>query len=300
MNDSPGLYRRAWETGKSRKCGIHTYDLGSVEQLHPMVLKRALTRSNPVLSIEHDWGDTPITCRVSNVTDHLNEANIFILRSYIPGAGLGLFLRPTPPATGVPLVIPKDRTICLYELQPTRVPLDEIVCTDYLMEDTRQKLFFNPEVYDGANVGRFVNQGGLPEGVKKLCQSLDRKTGSRGLQSGYVNDEMDKLCNVRYTVVRKSYMNVVASRDLRSGNDCQELLGNYSISYWLRFFPEHVDHTNELCKAILWCLLSRHSAYEDRSQEFSQSIVDMYSDMDCPYRLESRLESRRKRCRGEV
>jgi len=161
------------------------------------------------------------------------------------------------------------------------------------MENTRLQLRFNPEVYDGQNIGRFVNQGGLSEGVKKLSQSLDRRTGSSGFQLGYIDGEMDKYCNVQYKVVRKRYMNVVASRDLRSGNDCQELLGNYSVSYWLRFFPEHVDHTNELCRDILWCLLSRHSSYEDRSQEFPESIRNIYMDMECPYNPEPRSSRRR-------
>ena len=204
VDSSPSLYQQAWETGKRNEAGIHRYDLGSVEQLHPRVLKHTLTHSSPVISIEHNWGDIPITCRVTNVADWLNEGNIWILWSYITGASLSLFLRPTPLTTGVPLIIPRDRTVCLYELQPTRVPLDQIVCTDYLMENTRLQLRFNPDVYDGQNIGRFVNQAGLPEGVKKLCQSLDRRAGSSGFQSGYINDEMDKYCSVQYKVVEKA------------------------------------------------------------------------------------------------
>jgi len=52
-------------------------------------------------------------------------------------------------------------------------------------------------VYYGLNIGRFINHGGLKEGLITLCQVCDREHGS----TGYVNMEVQRefeRCNVTY------------------------------------------------------------------------------------------------------
>ena len=52
-----------------------------------------------------------------------------------------------------------------------------MVMTDYLFEmlsGSGASRLYNPETYDGQNIGCFVNQGGLDDGMKIMACACDR------------------------------------------------------------------------------------------------------------------------------
>ena len=67
----------------------------------------------------------------------------------------------------------QDCVLCTHA--PERPP------SDYELGSTRRGGagvgVYDPQVYDGQNIGRFINQGGLLEGIKALVASCDLKQG---------------------------------------------------------------------------------------------------------------------------
>ena len=61
------------------------------------------------------------------------------------------------------------------------------------------KLMYNPLVYNGQNIGQFVNQGGLLEGLTDMIQQCDVDMGSTGLRIGHVTTTLAEHTNVVYT-----------------------------------------------------------------------------------------------------
>lgn len=72
--------------------------------------------------------------------------------------------------------------------------------SDYALEREVEgrKIMYNPLVYDGQNIGWFVNQGGLIEGLTDMVQECDVDTGSTGLRIGHVNATLAEHTNVVY------------------------------------------------------------------------------------------------------
>ena len=287
-DSAPPRYREAWCNSTE---GLHRFEeLSAQETLYPWMLKRAFGGGSS--SVRADWEGTTnanLSCEVSNSTDRLNECNILVLKSLLPGAGLGLFLRPTPPSSPNALVIPEGRLICVYSRTPTTTNVDEMVSTDYLMEVQagNNRLRFNPEQFNGEEMGRFINQGGLLEGVRALCRACDRDSGVTCFSSGGVRDEILRHCNVAYKLERYSTLNVIALKKLTSTRHPQELLSNYDIEYWLRYVVlnyEAQDSTNELVSCVLWTLLSEHSSYDGDvdTSTIPENVVEEYRGMRCP------------------
>ena len=57
----------------------------------------------------------------------------------------------------------------------------------------------------------FINQGGFIDGLKQMCLVSDRETGHTSFQSGPVNQEFEKHCNVKYTQRDSNYCNTPGS-----------------------------------------------------------------------------------------
>ncbi len=136
-------------------------------------------------------GDVDV--EVSNMANRLNEAHIFIADSTIQGADRGLFLRPGR------YTIPKGRVICSNQAEPQGTNEG----TDYLMETDAGRgktLTYQAATYDGQNIGRFINQGGLVEGLTNMCAQADRKRGNTAFRGKEENDEFLRHCNAFYRV----------------------------------------------------------------------------------------------------
>ena len=291
VEGAPPAYQQAWEQSTH---GVHHYSgLADQQALCPWELKRAF-RQDEFPVVEAEWRTqegAAFTCTVRNSTERLNEANLFVLKSLISGAGMGLFLRPTPPG-GIPLVIPQGRLICMYSRTRTWEDVGDMASTDYLLEVTLgggTTARFNPEVYNGDDIGRFINQGGLLEGLEEMCRGCDRDSGRTSYTPHEVNQAIEQHCNVTYKPLRNSQLKVVAKVALTSTREPQELLSNYGIDYWLRYFLanwQRLGRNNHLTRCVMWILMSRRSAYDGPVRvgpsEVPDDLREEYADMPCP------------------
>ena len=144
--NSPVPYKEAWRKALQQKIGIHEYHLGSKPELHPIQLKKTLNAGRSAnrsisssITVDIISQDNIIKCSVRNnpSAPYLNEANIWILKSTITNAGLGLFLKPTLPSRRS-ICIPPRKVICLYSTELTTTPNSQIATTDYFIQVERQ------------------------------------------------------------------------------------------------------------------------------------------------------------------
>ena len=158
---------------------------------------------------------------------------------------------------------------------------------------------FNPEVFNGDETGRFINQGGLIEGLEAMCRACDRDSGVTSYVPTDVRREIARHCNVTYRLQRLTTLHVVARRELRSSSDPLELLAHYNIDYWLRYVVANMDtfrRSSQLIEYVLWTLLSEHStSYDGRVMDtggIPEELVEEYRDMRCPVQQRQRRSTR--------
>ena len=301
-NNSPSIYKEAWRRAEALKRGIHKYNLGGIPELHPISLKQEMSPrgGHPAPSFVRvegaiTGGTVMCTVRNNSNADYLNEANIWILKSTLCNAGLGLFLKPSSHSN--PICIPPKRNICVYSSQPTDSSASQMTNTDYLIEvERRGKVIrYNPDVYDGRNIGRFVNQGGLLEGIREMALCCDRQQGGRGIQQGRIHKVMEEHCNTAYQILPGRVLHVVSLKRLESSNSPTELLVNYSFTYWTKYIASHcreLGFNNPIVYGLLWCYLSRNSlVYGTADFDLSHIPSDIQSrflNMECPFRQTQR------------
>ena len=112
----------------------------------------------------------------------------------------------------------------------------DMVTTDYLFEmqsGSGASRLYNPETYDGQSIGRFVNQGGLDNGMKTMACACDRAAGSIGFRSGAVQHALSSHCSVSYSEhAGRVSLSVVASKRLALlTDDVKELYAKYGYEY---------------------------------------------------------------------
>ena len=284
LQTSPSHYKEAWRRGIEKSVGIHKFGLGQLDDLHPANLKRNLPQT-PV-EVKFRFQDRQVTCRVENNSraTYLNEANVWILKSLLPGAGMGLFIRPTLPGRRS-AVIPARQAICLYSGDVSSVATH----SDYLMEVEYRgsHLYYNPSVYDGRNIGRFINQGGLLAGVKNMCIACDKRIGGSGFCQGDVHRAMEEECNTIYRITHERQLHVVTLRDLSSTSSPTELLSNYTYTYWtwyVRAYWREMGYRNPVVYGILWCYNSLNSVLCGQIDfHLPDAIRSELSEAECPY-----------------
>jgi hypothetical protein len=162
---APRRYNLALETARAERRGVFQYGLEmGVEELMPWVLKDRLAERGS----SHSVRCGAVVCKIENSTQFLNESHMHIGSSLISGAGSGLLLRPTPPGREE-VTIPQGAYLCFFA---NRTHAPERPPSDYELGSTRGGGagvgVYDPQVYDGRNIGRFINQGGLLEGIKAL------------------------------------------------------------------------------------------------------------------------------------
>ena len=125
----PPCYRQAWLQSSD---GVHAPSLAECDALAPWQIKNVLLQPDDETTEQWAHGSLQVSCSVRNKVDHLNEANLLILKSRIPGAGSGLFLRPTPLPPGNQLCTPDGKHICLYSRRPlpSEVAAESLPTTD--------------------------------------------------------------------------------------------------------------------------------------------------------------------------
>ena len=296
---APRVYLDAEQEAKDNGNGIHEF--GEVlcgDSFKPWNLKRHLQLPGDAFTLEDHISEDDQCIRnitVKNERGHLNQAHLFVAQSTIPGAGLGLFIRATPLHSTSSPIIPKGAKICLYSRTPIGCEPED---TDYLFEVDlgRHCYCFDAKHYDGENLGRFVNQGGLLEGLKKMVSLSER--GLPTMDRKLIREEVLQHVNVDYKIMDGSQLYVVARVDIQLTDCPQELFGNYGIlEYWIRYVLKNVEHfkyTDPVLVCVMWCLLSSHSNWELnerqkylRDQTIPPALRRHFLNMPCPFPMPS-------------
>ena len=290
---APRRYTLALETARAERRGVFQYGLEmGAEELMPWVLKDRLADRGS----SHSVRCGAVACKIENSTQFLNETHMLISSSLIRGAGSGLLLRPTPPGRQE-VTIPQGAYLCFFA---NRTPAPERPPSDYELGSTRRGGagvgVYDPQVYDGQNIGRFINQGGLLEGIKALVASCDLEQGGNLYQPAVAENTFDKYTNVVYTAMRGGQDTIVTARKAIqiSNNQAIELLANYGLSYWFAFaVNNHVSlgHDSVLVKGIFWLLFSKYSSMptSERAKYIPPDtpnlirIKDDYVNCHCPF-----------------
>eukprot|EP00731_Ephydatia_muelleri_P014291 Em0008g11a len=294
-----------WETARGNCRGVFQYgaDMG-VEELMPWVLKDSLADRGS----SHSVRCGAVVCTVANNMQFLNETHMSVSPSLIKGAGSGLMVRPTPPGRQE-VTIPKGAYLCFFA---NHTPAPEGHPSDYELGSTRRggarvDVVYDPQVYDGKNIGRFINQGGLLEGIKALVASCDRDQGGDVYQPKVAENIFNQHANVVYTTQRGGQeMVVTAKQDIRTSSDqAIELLANYGLPYWFAFAVRNhlsLGHDSVLVKGVFWLLFSTFSSMPttERAKYFPSEtpipdrIQNEYVNCHCPFPT----EQRQRRTRG--
>ena len=265
VNDSPQSYVCAEiEARQNSHEGVYWHDEPEVRKelsvgdaFKPWSLKRTLQHagdSTETVAVNIPTGHYSI--HVENSAKHLKESNLFVARSRIPGAGMGLFVRSDRH-------IPANKYLCVYASEPTVVDTDN---TDYMLEVSfgGQTLKYNSLVYNGVNLGRFVNQGGLEEGLKAFCQEVEQKPSP---DMTYVKGFMKESNNVKYVRYGAS-LHIYSSRDIPSRPRAEELYADYGLlEYWLPYIlksRKSLPADSILVKSVMWCVCAAASRWDQK------------------------------------
>eukprot|EP00731_Ephydatia_muelleri_P038891 Em0971g1a len=251
VQNAPRHYVIAKEEAVAAHCGV--LEIGpsmAGQEAMPWSLKEAFSSGQSPVAIAG--------CLITNSTQFLNQSHLHIHTSFIPGAGWGLMIRPCPNAT-----IPRGAYVCHFAIgqPPSTAPP-----SDYELSSTRRGslLVYDPQVYDGHNIGRFINQGGLLEGLKELVAASDRDRGCTAYSPTVAEAIFaDRSC-VEYHVANGGSEMVVRASKPISSHPCRmiELLANYGLPYWLAHvvkYHRHIGHDSDLVKCVFWLLLSDKS-----------------------------------------
>jgi hypothetical protein len=249
-----------------------------------------LSGSGRYYCVDLEEGGQQLQAIVSSANTHLNEAHVFPAKSTIPGADRGLFLRPGS------YTIPSGRRICSYQAKPDAA-VDASQTNDYLFEvECRGHTYvYQAATFDGQNIGRFINQGGLKEGLMEMCVQSDVDMGQRAFRRRYVEDVFAQHCNVKYS--RKGLeLEVQAAKPITADQHlATELFGNYGLEYWVRYTARNFhkfDLDDFLAKSVLWCLLSRKSCWSAAERDvgvtFPDDVKAKFESMGCPYTTSSK------------
>ncbi|KAL5503669.1 hypothetical protein EMCRGX_G010654 [Ephydatia muelleri] len=241
-------------------------------------------------------GQSPVAiagCLITNSTQFLNQSHLHIHTSFIPSAGWGLMIRPCPNAT-----IPHGAYVCHFAIgqPPSTAPP-----SDYELFSMRRGslLVYDPQVYDGHNIGRFINQGGLLEGLRELVAASDRDRGCTAYSPTVAEAIFaDRFCVEYHVANGGSEMVVQASKPI-SSHPCRmiELLANYGLPYWLAHvvkYHRHIGHDSNLVKCVFWLLLSDKSTMPIQvrntflTPEMDNDVRHQYANMPCPIPLAPR------------
>eukprot|EP00731_Ephydatia_muelleri_P039200 Em1207g2a len=160
VQNAPRHYVIAKEEAVAAHCGV--LEIGpsmAGQEAMPWSLKEAFSSGQSPVAIAG--------CLITNSTQFLNRESPAQHTSFIPGAEPHYWCRLGTDDT-LPQCHHSTWGICCHFAigqPPSTAPP-----SDYELSSTRRGslLVYDPQVYDGHNIGRFINQGGLLEGLKEL------------------------------------------------------------------------------------------------------------------------------------
>ena len=269
------------------------------DRLAPWSLKRTMAQAQETI-VEIEDENKCYEIKIENCMTRLNEAHLMVGKSIIPNAGRGLFIKPRPFAATHPIIIPKGRRLCYYSRYSlTRAEVEALETHDYFI--TVGQKCFDASTYTGDNMGRFINQGGLFEGLKVMCRESAKKDQS--MHHNVIREAVSQYTNVKF-MYSQMKLDIVASKDLQLSSQSQELFIDYDIfQYWVPYVLHNLDafgYDSELSTYVLWCVLSKESNWSTKMRtdmleglSIPSDVKDRYRVMPCPVSLELPARSAR-------
>ena len=227
---------------------------------------------------------------------NLHQSMLFVDDSLIAGAGQGLFLRPEQHGT----FFRRNTVMCFY----SRVTLSdeqvlELPCRDYLMKVRNG--YVDSSVFEGFNLGRFANQGGLPQALKHLMRDLQLRYN----RYDEVLKEAGQHCQLHFCDMRGGEVGLAVNVDRLTCHptDAIELYVDYDIiQYWLSYLsgldnslgnPDSIE--NELVCMVRW-IVAENSRYNIMNLPhcYGDDVVERLkiTEVRCPIDIET--QSRRR------
>ena len=270
------------------KAGQEFFSL--VESMKPWDIKQDLRSINTCMEKEKQLEDCNLKLKIRNKRAHLNEAHLFVARSTIKAAGLGLFIRP-PTGDNGEIRIPAITILCVYG----RPAPEGIVDSDsdyYLCREFGGRLWhYDAKKVDGENIGRYINQGALMDGLTTFCthSSLGTIPDTKVV--------VDRGCNVAFhhhnnrACVRTTREIVVSA-----GSESLELMIDYGITqYWFPYLLKRAVSPSMLTSlhlAVLWPLFSPESRLPRKARArligdvlISDDVVEHVKHLPCPFEV---------------
>ena len=269
MPDASADFTGAFAEAQASSSGVFAilpHSLAASNQLCPSQLRAALGPSSRSAVFLHNGETYKVTGK--SALRHASHVMLWVSREV--DAGQGAFVRSRPPhlPANVRLFIKKGDIICGYcqdsisdeeLLQLSHVELEYSLSITF-----RGTFHYCAYVYDGYNIGRYVNQGGLQPALEKLLR-LARLPGR--VEFATIEELAQTHCNCKFAKRQGFGAVLVADYDIRLRDSPTELLANYGIEkYWLGFFARHcveLGFQNRMVRIVLWCATSPHSHLQD-------------------------------------
>ena len=171
------------------------------------------------------------------------------------------FTRPSSP------FIRKAEVICGYGTSNiTAQELDSLPREELEYTLTaRQCWHYKAYHYDGENVGRYINQGGLRKALGLMVNlAASRDYQRTGFSLVEAEAEAEWHCNTKFDYKATYDTVLLISQDVQLGPTPVELYVNYGIQgYRVPYLAYHATDCglqHDLVRAILWCATSRESS----------------------------------------
>ena len=262
---APASFLQAFEEAKTARVGLFSVfpvALATSAAVQPVALRATLTAARRSLTVTHDNEQFKVTNR--SVMRHASHAIVW--NSTVENAGQGALIRSRSPHQLEAPFIRKDEVICGYGTDTiTSRELDNLPQEELEYSLTlRNRWHYNAYRYNGENIGRYLNQGGLSEALGLMVHLAASRDYSR---TGFdpVELEAERHCNAAFGYKSAYGAVVVATRDIQLGPTPTELFVNYGIkAYWLPFLATHAAEwglQHDMVRAVLWCATSPDSSW---------------------------------------
>ena len=240
---------RPWEIRRLQRPDVSEHERHMLDELRPILnvpeCHENVCKANESLSVAvEDEKDMPVSQTDDSFYFRLIECPLrcetlcFPATRTIPGAGLGLFLKRHN------TTITQGTHLCLYsEKASTKSELLQNKSSRMYLVETRSGIF-DAETATGNNLGRYANQLGVLEELRRIKELS--KTGKPSMTSDdWLRSEqhLDSLANAEYEVVSKQLV-PVAKEGLEKAVVPTEIFTNYGS---LRTCWIHAERENPGC-----------------------------------------------------
>ena len=220
---------------------------------------------------------------------NIHQSMVFVAESTIPNAGCGLFLRPH----STEMYFNVGDTLCLYSRETlTEEQVGVLPNQDYVL-DVGESRFADASVFHGWNLGRFVNQGGLLEGLKMLATDFDKQY----FRPDSAEKVVETFCNVKFSKNRRNKYSITVKDNVlhcNTNNTAKELFVNYGLlGYWIKYISDidsatmERDSGDELSQLLRWIVATNRRSGDQLklNHAYSDAQVDWLVTTcpnDCP------------------